>query len=69
MAMQTGVLGTTDIDNQAATRPAVWRERILPALVAGGLGLVLLYGAGFAETSALHNAAHDSRHSAGFPCH
>lgn len=33
------------------------------------LGMVMLYGAGFVQTSAVHNAAHDARHSIGFPCH
>lgn len=33
------------------------------------LGIAILYGAGFASISAVHNAAHDMRHSAGFPCH
>jgi len=33
------------------------------------LGIVILYGAGFAQTSVAHNAAHDMRHSQGFPCH
>ena len=33
------------------------------------LGLVLLYAAGFAQTAEIHNGAHDTRHSAGFPCH
>ena len=33
------------------------------------LGIVILYGTGFAQTSAAHNAAHDMRHSQGFPCH
>jgi cobalt transporter subunit CbtB len=33
------------------------------------LGVVILYGAGFAQVSAVHNAAHDMRHSQGFPCH
>jgi cobalt transporter subunit CbtB len=33
------------------------------------LGLVLLYAAGFAQTGEIHNGAHDTRHSAGFPCH
>jgi cobalt transporter subunit CbtB len=33
------------------------------------LGLVLLYGAGFAQTGEIHNGTHDTRHSAGFPCH
>lgn len=33
------------------------------------LGAVIVYGAGFVQTSAVHNAAHDMRHSQGFPCH
>lgn len=33
------------------------------------LGFVILYGAGFVQTSVAHNAAHDVRHSQGFPCH
>ena len=33
------------------------------------LGIVILYGAGFVQTSAVHNAAHDMRHSQAFPCH
>ncbi len=33
------------------------------------LGLVLLYAAGFAQTAEIHNGAHDTRHTAGFPCH
>jgi cobalt transporter subunit CbtB len=33
------------------------------------LGVVMLYGAGFVQTSAVHNAAHDMRHAQGFPCH
>ena len=45
------------------------KEKILAATLAGMLGIGLVYFAGFAETSALHNAAHDGRHSAGFPCH
>lgn len=53
----------------APFRPVSLISKALPAAVAAGLGLVLLYGAAFAETPALHNAAHDGRHSAGFPCH
>ena len=33
------------------------------------LGAVIVYGAGFVQTSTVHNAAHDMRHSQGFPCH
>lgn len=46
-----------------------WKNRVLPAALAAALGLMLLYAAGFAETEALHNAAHDARHSAAMPCH
>ena len=58
------------IDNVAApSRSDALKNSILPSLLAGVLGLALIYGAGFSETSQLHNAAHDGRHSAGFPCH
>ena len=33
------------------------------------LGSLMLFGAGFANSAAVHNAAHDTRHSQGFPCH
>jgi cobalt transporter subunit CbtB len=33
------------------------------------LGFVLLYGAGFVQTSVAHNASHDVRHAQAFPCH
>ena len=58
------------IDNAAVlSRSDALKDRILPSLLAGALGLALIYGAGFAQTPQLHNAAHDSRHSASFPCH
>ncbi|MCL5801075.1 MAG: CbtB-domain containing protein [Gammaproteobacteria bacterium] len=56
-----------NVDSQS--RPYIWEDKILPGVLAGVLGLVLLYAAGFAETAELHNAAHDGRHSASFPCH
>lgn len=33
------------------------------------LGSALIYGTGFSHIPAVHNAAHDVRHSADFPCH
>lgn len=40
------------------------------AIVAAGLlGLALLAAVGFAHPQALHQATHDARHAAGFPCH
>lgn len=33
------------------------------------LGMALLFLTGFGGASVLHDAAHDVRHSIGFPCH
>ena len=33
------------------------------------LGLFMLAGVGFAGPQLIHNAAHDTRHAVGFPCH
>ena len=33
------------------------------------VGSVILYAAGFVNSAVVHNAAHDIRHSQGFPCH
>lgn len=44
-------------------------ERLVPALVAALLGLTLVFAVGFAQTDIVHNATHDERHGAGFPCH
>ncbi|MFZ5792485.1 MAG: CbtB domain-containing protein [Pseudomonadota bacterium] len=33
------------------------------------LGVFLVWGVGFAGSSVIHNAAHDTRHAASFPCH
>ena len=41
----------------------------VPAVMAAVLGLFMLWGVGFSPISAVHNAAHDVRHAAGFPCH
>ena len=40
-----------------------------PALAAAVLGIAILYVVGFAGPHAIHEAAHDTRHSFNFPCH
>ena len=52
-------------DSHAITRTGA----LAPALMAIVLGLFILSATGFVEASALHDAAHDSRHSLAFPCH
>jgi len=54
---------------KADERQALATTRIVAALTAAVLGLVLIYGSGFAQIEEIHNGAHDARHSAGFPCH
>ncbi len=59
-------MSTRTID--ARTQVAV-DGRALPALVTLAFGLVILFCVGFLQTPAVHNAAHDTRHANGFPCH
>jgi cobalt transporter subunit CbtB len=54
------------IRSAASAHPLAERLPVLGLLV---FGLVMLYGVGFTTLSAAHNAAHDTRHAAGFPCH
>ncbi|MBR46696.1 MAG: cobalt transporter [Rhodospirillaceae bacterium] len=44
-------------------------SRLWPVFFAALLGVSIIYGVGLANSSALHNAAHDTRHSLAFPCH
>ncbi|KAB0488590.1 cobalt transporter subunit CbtB [Pseudomonas reinekei] len=44
-------------------------QRLTAAVFASILGACLVYFAGFSHIEAVHNAAHDTRHSAAFPCH
>jgi len=54
---------------QASGNTAIGIRRLWPVFFAALLGVSLIYGVGLASPSALHNAAHDSRHSLSFPCH
>lgn len=44
-------------------------QRMAAGLVAILLGSALLYTVGLAPMAVAHNAAHDTRHGLGFPCH
>ena len=53
-----------------ASAARVSRAGVLAQIfMAALLGVVLIGGVGFWQVEAVHNAAHDTRHSAGFPCH
>jgi cobalt transporter subunit CbtB len=44
-------------------------DRLIAGMLTLAFGLLLLAGAGFAGSDFVHNAAHDTRHALGFPCH
>lgn len=52
-----------------ATATATQSQRLVAAASAMLLGAFLVYFAGFSHIDAVHNAAHDTRHSSAFPCH
>ena len=62
-ALATASLDTSDV--------GVFSQRITTGVLMLLTGLILLFAVGFAQGSGnfMHNAAHDSRHAATFPCH
>ena len=60
---------TTHVSLMAESPSAARRETMAAALMAACLGAFLVLGVGFLQVDAVHNAAHDTRHSIGFPCH
>jgi len=44
-------------------------QRLVAGVMALFIGLALIGGVGFASDMNIHNGAHDTRHSLGFPCH
>ena len=65
---------TTVSESRATTLPkdrtlVSPKDRTLVGALALLFGLGFIFLVGFAPVSAVHNAAHDTRHSAAFPCH
>jgi cobalt transporter subunit CbtB len=48
---------------------ALTLSRAVPIFAAALLGIFIIGGVGFSHIEAVHNAAHDYRHSMAFPCH
>lgn len=53
----------------AKTRSLPVSARLQAGILSLILGAFLVWGAGLANSAALHDTAHDTRHSYGFPCH
>ena len=60
---------TTLTQNRSATLSASRSQTLIAATMAAFLGMFVIWGVGFSHIAAAHNAAHDVRHSNGFPCH
>jgi cobalt transporter subunit CbtB len=44
-------------------------QRAIAGFVCLFMGAGLIFTIGLSQVSAVHNAAHDTRHAIGFPCH
>ncbi len=44
-------------------------QRVAAGLAVIFVGATLLYAVGLSNMAVAHNAAHDTRHAIGFPCH
>lgn len=64
------ILAASSAPAQPAEAAAPARAQVIAsAFAVAVLGVTLLWGVGFSHIEAVHNAAHDTRHSNGFPCH
>ncbi|WP_149086684.1 CbtB domain-containing protein [Pseudomonas prosekii] len=62
------IITSTD-HSTANSNTTTLSQRLTAAVCASILGACLVYFAGFSHIEAVHNAAHDTRHSSAFPCH
>ena len=69
--MTTKTITSGTFSTPATSDSGVSTRRMTAALLLILAGLVLIFTVGFAQGSGgfLHNAAHDTRHAATFPCH
>jgi cobalt transporter subunit CbtB len=64
--METQIIGSRSVTGlQSLPRS----DALAAAVFAALLGAFVLWVVGFSHIDIAHNAAHDTRHSAGFPCH
>jgi cobalt transporter subunit CbtB len=58
-----------DLNPAASAGSAKRTDTVASAMLAAMLGVLIIGLVGFSHVEAFHNAAHDTRHSNGFPCH
>ena len=59
----------SSLNNSVAAGALTQREAVRWGITAILLGIVFIGVAGFAPLEAIHDAAHNARHSISFPCH
>jgi cobalt transporter subunit CbtB len=64
--MQTHIIGSR---RATGSRTLPRSDTLAAAVFAAILGVSVIWAVGFSHIDIAHNAAHDTRHSAGFPCH
>jgi cobalt transporter subunit CbtB len=64
--MQTYVIGSRPA---TGFRSLPRSDTFAAAVFAALLGVFVIWAVGFSHIDIAHNAAHDTRHSVGFPCH
>jgi cobalt transporter subunit CbtB len=67
-----GIASSTEVvmaHSTVSTQSGSLSDRLVAGVLALLLGSFLIFGAGFAHSSVLHDTAHDVRHANGFPCH
>ena len=62
----TTQVSNSHISSSSTSAIASKRSQIFAAAI---LGLTIVFAVGLLPMDAAHNAAHDTRHSAAFPCH
>ena len=69
--MKTKTIATVAATSLDTSDVGVFSQRMITAVLMFSAGEVLLFVVGFAQGSGnfMHNAAHDTRHAATFPCH
>ncbi|PDT54465.1 MULTISPECIES: CbtB-domain containing protein [Sinorhizobium] len=55
--------------SKVSSIPLSLSDRLTAGIIALMIGGFLVFGAGLANSAVLHDTAHDTRHSYGFPCH
>jgi len=64
--MHTDLIGSRP---RAGSRISSRSDTLAGAIFAALLGGFLIWGVGFSHIDFVHDEAHDTRHSTGFPCH